>query len=448
MGASRLMRRDGSLEEAFPREGSFCVTALVAFDLLVALDQLSDEIDRERKKSWLEVVSPLIDFVVRNDETHGLISNHLSTAVAALIRWDEMTEGDKSARSKADLLLERILQNQSSEGWFKEYEGADPGYQSLCTHYLADVHLIRKDLGLLEPLTSSIRFLWHFANPDGSFGGQYGSRSTRFYYPSGVLALANEIPEARALSTFMADSIASHRVVSLSSMDEPNLAPMLNSYAWSAVLAQETGNEQTEQIRDYVVPCNSEEIFRKDFPQAGMVLDRGADHYTVVNYKKGGVVQHYLDGQLNRIDAGIVIKSSREKFGSSQHYDVRAEIEFKNSIITIKSQIAEMPKRLPTPFQFLILRMLCFSVFRFSGIRELIKRALVKFLITRPKLWPIWNTRKIELGRDLRIHDEYCLPSGYGAIPDLKAFVPIHMASQGYWQMQDEEALHDPKIQT
>ena len=94
MGASRLTRRDGSLEEAFPREGSFCVTALVAFDLLVALDQLSDEIDRERKKSWLEVVSPLIDFVVRIDETHCLISNHLSTAVAALIRWDEMTEGD------------------------------------------------------------------------------------------------------------------------------------------------------------------------------------------------------------------------------------------------------------------------------------------------------------------------------------------------------------------
>jgi hypothetical protein len=69
------------------------VTALVAFDLLVAVDQLSDEIDRERKRSWLEVVSPLIDFVVRNDETHALISNHLSTAVAALIRWDKMTEG-------------------------------------------------------------------------------------------------------------------------------------------------------------------------------------------------------------------------------------------------------------------------------------------------------------------------------------------------------------------
>ena len=83
------------------------MTALVAFDLLVAVDQLSDEIDLERKKNWLEIVSPLINYIIRNDETHGLISNHLATAVAALIRWDKLAEGDMSAFSKADLLLEK-----------------------------------------------------------------------------------------------------------------------------------------------------------------------------------------------------------------------------------------------------------------------------------------------------------------------------------------------------
>ena len=439
IGASRLTRRDGSLEEAFPQEGSFCVTALVAFDLLVAVDQLSDEIDLEMKKNWLEIVSPLINYIIRNDETHGLISNHLATAVAALIRWDKLAEGDMSAFSKADLLLERILKNQSCEGWFSEYEGADPGYQSLCTHYLADVHLIRRDLGLLQPLTSSIRFLWHFANPDGSFGGHYGSRSTRFYYPSGVLALANEIPEARTLSLFMADSIASQRVVSLSSIDEPNLGPIFNSYAWSSSLAWEAFNDKLHENNDCVLPCLSNEAFRKDFPQAGILLDRGVDHYTVVNYKKGGVVQHYLNNQQSRIDTGVVIESAREKLASSQHYDVHAKIEIKDSVITIQNQVAEMPKRLPTPFQFLVLRMLCFSVFRFSTIREFIKRTLVKLLITKPKLWPIFNIRKIELGRNIKIHDSCRLRSGYKKISGLKAFVPIHMASQGYWQIQDEE---------
>ena len=77
-------------------------------------------------------------------------------------------------------LLDRILKHQSAEGWFKEYEGADPGYQSLCTYYLADVHRMRPNFDLADPLRESVRFLWHFAHPDGSFGGIYGSRNTRF----------------------------------------------------------------------------------------------------------------------------------------------------------------------------------------------------------------------------------------------------------------------------
>ena len=444
MGASRLTRRDGSLEEAFPREGSFCVTALVAFDLLVALDQLSDEIDRERKTSWLEVVSPLIEFVVRNDETHGLISNHLSTAVAALIRWDEMTEGDKSALSKADLLLERILQNQSSEGWFKEYEGADPGYQSLCTHYLADVHLMRKDLGLIEPLTSSIRFLWHFANPDGSFGGHYGSRSTRFYYPSGILALANEIPEARALSVFLSDSIASHRVVSLSSIDEPNLTPMFNSYCWAAVLAHETDIDQAEQIKDYVVPCESEESFRKDFPQAGMVLDRGADHYTIVNYRKGGVVQHYVGRELRLLDTGVVFENANKRLGSTQHFDENLEFQLNEDKVEIINQVVEMPKKLTTPFMFWVLRFFCLTVFRCSSIREFTKRFLVKYLITNPKKWPVWNQRTISFGYEMQVEDKHEEVTGFVKTDPKHPFVPIHMASKGYWQINDERSKNGP----
>jgi hypothetical protein len=36
--AARLCRRNGSMEEAFPYESSFCVTALVAYDLLTAVE--------------------------------------------------------------------------------------------------------------------------------------------------------------------------------------------------------------------------------------------------------------------------------------------------------------------------------------------------------------------------------------------------------------------------
>ena len=203
---------------------------------------------------------------------------------------------------------------------------------------------------------------------------------------------------ARTLSLFMADSIASQRVVSLSSIDEPNLGPIFNSYAWSSSLAWEAFNDKLHENNDCVLPCLSNEAFRKDFPQAGILLDRGVDHYTVVNYKKGGVVQHYLNNQQSRIDTGVVIESAREKLASSQHYDVHAKIEIKDSVITIQNQVAEMPKRLPTPFQFLVLRMLCFSVFRFSTIRNSSKEPWLNFSLQSRSYGPYLTLEKLSLG--------------------------------------------------
>ena len=438
-GAKNLTRQDGSLEEAFPNEGSYCVTALVAYDLLVTIELLHDLINEELKNEWLKIVSPMIRFLVQADETHALISNHLATAVAALVRWVKLVGGDQNETSKADVLLERILRNQSDEGWFKEYEGPDPGYQSLCTYYLADVHLNRKDFNLLDPLRQSVQFLWHFAHPDGSFGGHYGSRSTRFFYPGGLLALSEEIPEAHSLSEFMAESISEQRVVGLAGMDEPNLAPMFNSYAWAASLETKSPLQNTTALQDRILPCKAKQPFRKNFTEAGLLVDRGADHYTVLNYKKGGVVQHYLGDKLNHVDTGIVIQAPNQKLGSNQFHDSEQNIELNDSKIVIRSQIAEMPKKLSSPVEFLILRILCLTVFRFSSIREFVKRMLVASLITKPKLWPIWNKREIYFGKDLRIEDVHEMPRGYKSLKQTCPFVTIHMASKGYWQVQDEE---------
>jgi len=233
-GAETLRYPNGSLAEAFPFESSFCVTALVAYDLLTAVTLLESKISASQRKRFLAIIRPLIRFLRKSDETHAFISNHLATASVALYRWSALT--GEAGEERGRVLLDRILNKQSAEGWYKEYEGADPGYQSLCLYYLADLHLMRPDLDILESLQRSIKFLWHFAHPDGSFGGLYGSRNTRFYFPAGIEALASEIPEANALATFMRRSINRHTTVTLAAMDDSNLIPMFNSYCWAAFL--------------------------------------------------------------------------------------------------------------------------------------------------------------------------------------------------------------------
>jgi hypothetical protein len=429
--AKKLTYKDGSLEEAFPHEGSYCVTALVAFDLLCAAGLLQDEVEKDMYVKWLAIIEPMIGYLIKADETHAMISNHLATAVAALVRWKKQTNEDKGEK-KAKELMDRILCHQSVEGWFKEYDGADPGYQTLCTYYLADVHVNRPDYQLLEPLRRSVQFVWHFAHPDGSFGGIYGSRSTRFYFPAGFELLSREIPEARALSLYMLESIQQNTVVGLTSMDESNLIPMFNAYCRAAA--------EHASYADGNLPVIPFKRLQQQvgFPGAGIFVNGGDGFYSIINVNKGGVVMHFRDNKLAVHDVGVAVKNTSGKYGSSQTFTIDNNTEITDQHITVTAAIGPMPKQLPTPFQFLVLRVLGMTMFRFSSLREWFKRVLVKLLITKKKVWPASNTRRIEFGYDLTITDSVKMPAGYSLVKDPGCFVSIHMASQGYWQIQDE----------
>jgi len=434
-----LTRPDGSLEEAFPREGSYCVTALVAFDLLCSIDLLQKYTDDKTVNSWLKIVEPLIQYLIKEDESHAFISNHLATASAALVRWDILVP-TPTARRKAKSLLSRILDSQSNEGWFLEYQGADPGYQTLCLYYLSDIHAKRPDWDLFTPLAKSIEFLTYFAHPDGSFGGLYGSRCTRFYFPGGIVQLSPTTPQARELSTFMEKSIKHKSTVTLSTMDEPNLIPMFNSYVYAAEISgiHALSSQSIIDNLEPKLPAFSA-AFKHFFEDAGIYIERGANHYSIISTHKGGVVYHYKYNKCALINAGIIYKdivSGRQ--GSSQAYSRSNTATISDSMISIQSNIYSMEKKLPNEVDFALLRLLSASLFRYRPIRELIKAFLVRILITKPGKLPIVNTRSINTGFNLSVHDTSTQNSSRFRPLPITNFVSIHMASQGYWQIQDE----------
>tara|TARA_Y100001978_G_scaffold27805_1_gene23786 strand:- start:721 stop:1860 length:1140 start_codon:yes stop_codon:yes gene_type:complete len=379
----------------------------------------------------------MIRYIEINDETHALISNHLSTASAALLKWYKLT-GELKSKKRGELFLERILNNQSKEGWFLEYEGFDAGYQTLCTHYLAEIHRLFPDLGLHEPLKRSIIFLSHFAHPDGSFGGIYGSRCTRFYYPYGISFLSKEIDEAKELNKFFINSISQKKIITLSSIDEPNLIPLFNSYAWAACIEHENKNSYKSEAN---LPMNSKNISRKYFNDAGIIIDKGINHYTIISTHKGGVIYHFNKTNKLQLDSGILLKNEKDKLGSNQSFNKNNYVTIKNNIIYVESMISTLPKKIPTPFQFLIIRILSISVFKIRIVREFFKRKLVSLLVTRKTYWPVKNIRKIKLGQNLSYSDKLKTKNVYKLIKNHNMFVSIHMASKGYWQIQDENNL-------
>ena len=49
----KIASSKGSLQEAYPNEHSFCVTALVAFDVLSAIERLGPKLDEKTRKGLL-----------------------------------------------------------------------------------------------------------------------------------------------------------------------------------------------------------------------------------------------------------------------------------------------------------------------------------------------------------------------------------------------------------
>lgn len=440
IATENIARDDGSLEEAFPYEGSYCVTALIVFDQLNAIYELSNVIDASTQDRYLRTVGKMVEFLIKSDETHAVITNHLATAAAALMLWSKKT-GSASAKKKALMLLERIKRNFNEEGWFNEYGGADPGYQSLGMYFLASLMEFYPEPELKKYLNKSCKFLSHFVHPDGSFGGLYGSRGTQLYYPAGFEILGKNVPFARAIANYMSKSIKNKETVTLASVDEPNLIPMFNVYCRAAVEFE----KQKTTHRAIKLPCERRQKYRKFWPIAGLLIDSSHSHYTVISTHRGGVTYHFNNKKRELIDTGILVETKNNVYLSSQSLSPSNKVEICDSKVVVHSVFHKIRRPLPGPLKFLVLRLLNLTLMRFYFPREYAKRFLVKHLITGNQSSTMENIRTIQFGSNLVIQDTPLLNGTAKRLHKNTVHFSQHMASSGYWQIQDEERYTPPK---
>lgn len=418
---AELMRPDGSYEEALPYEQSFCVTALVLYDYLSAVDRLGGGLAADAAR-----MAPAARFLTRRDETHGFISNHLATAAAALFRWDRLV-GDGAARRKAELLLSRIVERQSPEGWYEEYGGADPGYQTLCMSHLAEIALTLDAPGLWKSLERGVNFLSHFAHPDGSFGGIYGSRSTRVYYPTAMELLADRLPSAKALADWMQGAIGRHGPVTLAAIDAPNLLPVFNNYCQALLV----------NAKDSPLAAASPAPHgRQWMPEAQLLTDVGPRHHTVVSTRKS-VVCHWRDGELRVENTGVVVRSVKGQVLTSQA-DPKAVSTIDGDAIVIDGRLIVRAMPQPNPYNFVILRLMSLTIMRLPPLGALVKKAISALFLRAGRGGLGRFRRQIRLGPDLTITDS-CEPPELAIETPNGAFSVVHMASSGYWQRSDTQ---------
>lgn len=402
--AARASHADGSCDDYYPFERALgaAVFSLQAAARAYQLVKLDDP----DLVAWLRRRA---DWVIAHDES-GRLANHHALAALGLLYVAQITADDRY-RKAAQARVDRVLAWQSEEGWFEEYGGADPGYQTVTIDCLAKVRRITRNERLDEPLRRAVRFARLFLHPDHSYAGEYGSRGTYHFYPHGMELLAGECREAADLADGFLRSLRSGNGASFSDdrMFAHRLGSLIDAYLdWSPSRP--------------VAPRAGEATPIRYLPRAGLLVRRIESRHTVISAARGGVFKHFCPGRKPVTDAGLIVQTAGGRLAVSQWHDSARKVEFPGGVeaalrgeavpsLSVGGPLHWSRFETATPLKQAVFHTGMCSVGRFC--RTLVRRALQRRLITGRRECPIRLTRSFRFlpesealgGPSLRIED-------------------------------------------
>lgn len=417
----KKLHKDGSIDQAFFGEHSHAATGFLLFDITNLYSVVENLLSQEEKKLFISIFKKMGKYLLHYDENHGLISNHLLGVAASLMNL-YIIQREKAYKVKALDYIDRVVENQNSNGYYIEYVDADPGYQSLAIYYLAYIYKSFPNEKIKKSLYKAVEFISYFIHPDGSYSGEYGSRNTEILYIGGLSILSDENKLARSIVHFMVKSYEKHKTVTLDSIDDGNLAPLLNNF----LLVSDLNIEDN----DLKLPYHSN--FIKEFKDIGVIVYSNENYYSIINVKKGGVLKVF--GKSNSIKmldhSGFYYNSDGIFYTSSACVD--NNYEFTNNILKFKVVFSPLKQPIPSVVNFLLLK---FSYLIFNKsyyVRELFKKILAQLLIERK----INNKNGVDINVvfNKKSVDIKILNGSQKYKKNIK-FSTIHMASSKYYQL-------------
>lgn len=388
----KIQHHDGSFDEYWLNERGLPPTVFSTFAVseTVRLLGLTD-------KQTLWRFKKAADFLGKNKETFA--SNQEAASVAALYSVYLTTKDEKILKTFL-AKLDGLKELQSAEGFFFEQNGADAGYLSTAINYLAWVYKMSGNKQAKEMADRALEFFSYLVQPDGSVGGEYGSRNTEYFLPFGFKALA----ASNSLAAAVLKKVESYVFSSPFNfpVDDHYLLHYLGpSYALALAETSAAVAEPEPEL-----PFQKKLI--KHFPEAGLLVVSQPGVYWLINFKKGGVFKLYSHGRLLANDLGYRLKLKNGKMLFSEYgyekvvYNLKATaplvLEIKK-FFSPKSYILLSPlKRFAIYFCSLILG---------RGFRKLVKQAILQ----KSKISSYQLIRKITLAGNLIVIADKILPS-------------------------------------
>lgn len=381
--AMQSSHKNGTCDDYFPNERA--LGALV-FSLNAFCESLS--VLNEKPDDLLEFVHRRASYLKSHNES-GKLTNHQALAALALHGAYDLT-GDTSLLDASKHFVSIVQSWQSSEGWFQEYEGADPGYHSCTISFLARLFKKNHDTSLLDILNPAVDFAWYFMHPDGSYAGEYGSRNTYHFYPYGfeIMAPYNE-KAAQIADHFLQQSIP-HRTRYYND-DDRMCAHYLYDWLQSYIDFSETRSSSS------ILKTPS---YHKWFEQAKIFVNHTDTYHAVANLSKGGVIKVFgKDGPIYS-DTGVIAKQTDGKVIVSHliHENNRVSFDENTKRLVVFGQLDVRGAKYSSPTRQILFRVLNISMGLFN--ENLLRKFLQKVLITGKK------KTSVEFKRELTFRDD------------------------------------------
>ena len=418
---ARRQHRDGAFDEYYPCEHGYIPTS---FSLYAAAEAC-------RVLKWTDdaVVASCVraaHYLVGTAERQAL--NQESAAIPGLYATYLLT-GETQFKAAAEKKLAWLCAEQSAEGWFAEYGGADIGYLSTTLDFLAEYWRMSGDAQAYAACERIVDFARYFVHQDGSAGGQYGSRNTEYFLLSGLSAMADRSAAAAAILSRLRRQTGQSEWAYAAFDDRYICHNMMHS------LLRAVRNAPAEILPSAPLPCETDH--ERYFSESGLLSMRRGDSHLICGIKKGGVMRLFSGGREVFCDFGYRLEETPGRTAATNWLNHELTVRREGDWVEVTGPLTEVPQQAITTWRHMALRLAA----KVLG-RRLIPM-LKKRLIFVDRRSPARFARAIHIGSQrLEIEDRIELVGRGGRLYRAGKFSLRHVASSKYYQ-PDELAVVD-----
>ncbi len=336
--------KDGSFNEYYPNEHGFPPTVFSLYTISESYRLLKENKIIPKKYELEEALIKSAKFVYQFKERNAI--NQEIAGVAALYSVYLCT-GKKEILNQVKNKLNSVLCLQSEEGWFTEYGGTDIGYLSVSLYFLSEYYRLSNDEKVIPNIKKIIDFVKYFVHPNGTIGGEYGSRNTQYFLPGGLETAGGFYPPAIAIAEKLFGGINNNFSRSI---DERYISHyVLHSFLRALI----DYNKRLPKIR-----LPNEKRVSKYFKDSGIYVYND-NYYSVLNLSKGGVLKVFKNNKEIFTDCGYCIKKGSKFYITNWvGSDFVRKFDPFNKILTTSGYFYSTNYYVPNSFRHFLIRIL------------------------------------------------------------------------------------------